>query len=281
MQTRSRVIKPSRLRERRKKLRQIKMGLAAFLLVVIFFGIVWLSRLQQIRLTNVITFGNNVVLADDLKSVAINDMSGYYWHLFPKNNAFIYPAGKIEHDILAAFPRIKSVSVAFETTETLRIEVVERQPLALWCQPVQNGSDQCYFIDDQGYIFAEAPDFEGDVFTKYYGLVSTDTPIGSRFLDTDRLANLQTFVSAVAKMGLPPTELHATSTAEYELDLDGGGKILFTDNHPLTEVLSNLDTVLGSLPLGSKTLHFLEYVDLRFNNKVFYKTSTTTKSSSL
>lgn len=88
-------------------------------------------------------------------------------------------------------------------------------------------------------------------------------------------------------LALTPLFLYAIENGDYELHLRGGGKLLFTEDNDLPLTLINLSTVLqDNISLPSKRDTEINYIDLRYGNRVFFKlnngstvkTSTTTAS---
>jgi cell division septal protein FtsQ len=272
MKTRSRVIKPSRLREKRRRIALIKAGLLLFCCIVLLALIISFFRLKTFVVTDIQIVGNSVTSSDSLTALAKNDMGGDYAYLFPRSNIFIYPQEKIRKDIMASFNRISDVSLSTEGTHVLRIEVTERKPYALWCKdPASGTAGSCYFMDNTGYVFDQAPDFFGGVFITYYGIVTDDDPIGKSFLDREQFSGLDAFARSLSTLNLTALSVKTLAPNQFEIDIDQGGTILLSSDQPYQTTLSNLSTVLSGLPLGVKSIHLLQYIDLRFGNKVYYK----------
>ena len=61
---------------------------------------------------------------------------------------FISSKHKIVENILREFSDIQKVSVNKDMPDTMRLQITERQPLAIFCQ-----NKDCFFIDDEGIIF--------------------------------------------------------------------------------------------------------------------------------
>jgi len=56
-----------------------------------------------------------------------------------------------------------------------------------------------------------------------------------------------------------------------ELYIDDGSKILFARKQRSSEVLDNLKVVLKSETFKNEDAGNIEYIDLRFGNKVYFK----------
>lgn len=230
----------------------------------------------------VVISGNTVTDGALIEDVARGELLGKYLWLFPKENSFLFPAKTVEQSLLSEFSRVKSVSVSREGFETMRIAVVERKPQALWCEgfePFLSGenSTDCYFVDESGFIFSRAPQFSRNVFVRYFGGTEATSTLASTIIP-DRFAEYDFFVESLRAEKLPITDLVLLRNGDIGLYLESGVKILFDTRQNLGTVLSNIELLMEreELSLISKTPRF-EYVDLRYGNKVFYKSKGVTQ----
>ncbi len=198
-------------------------------------------------------------------------------------NALLYPKSELVSMLQKEYPRIKSIDVGIADYHTLAITLSERQPSALWCDSaptiIASSTDpgtapHCYFLDDTGFVYSESPDFSGDAYFKYYGLVPFDSAIGSSYLSSpSTFVELSKFVSAVKALKITPLYIVATSQDDFTMYIYGGGKIIFDDKTPLSDTTHNLQLLLQSaklIPQQNGEL-LVDYIDLRFGNKLYYK----------
>ena len=81
----------------------------------------------------------------------------------------LFSRDRIEITLREQFPRIKTVNVGAVGLNDVGIKVVEREMVGVTCvQDEATTSETCYFIDEDGFIFAQAPTFSGDSFFRYY-----------------------------------------------------------------------------------------------------------------
>ncbi len=272
------------LRKRRRR-KRIKYGI--FLLAfVIFVGVVsYISHLPKVRISEVELRGGLLVTPKEIKEEALDYMRGSYFWLFPKNNSFLYPQNSLEKNLSDKFKRIETINVSLEGLNKLVVEITERKPVAIWCREntrqvstttdsLKEDKEQCYFIDLFSTIFAEAPNFSGDAYFKYYGLVTKEFPIGERFIaSSTQFTEINGFIDAVKKLNIRPSYLLGKGEDEYSLVLFGGGEIYFDVKKSLSLAYNNLETLLKSpdLRTGNTGTLPVEYIDLRYGNKLFYK----------
>jgi len=283
--TSPRVIEINR-RKRNKKIRLFV--LLSILLVSIISSLAYFSADRHVTINKIIVSGNRIIDREEIEFIANKDMMGRYFYLFYKANSLIYPRSKIYDDLIKAFPRIQSLSISRDNLNTLHINIEERSGTFLYCgsKPPEVKSDvgeNCYFINNDGYIFDKAPYFSLDVYFKYY--VSLDgkknlsnSPLGEQMLEVNYFHSIVRFIDSLNYLGFRSTQLVA-SDGGVELFLSNDGfptipKIIFKSDN-------DLDIIFNNLSLSMKKPEFanqikdkyttLQYIDLRFKNKVLYK----------
>jgi hypothetical protein len=240
--------------------------------LILFGGSVWVARLPALVVSTVNVRGAVTIPAADVERAVTDQISGAYLALYPKSNRVLLPTHEVATALLAAFPRVRSVEVT-QAAQTVDVVLSERSPYALWCGEKRVGSGDptdCFFLDDSGYVFTEAPDFSGDVFFRYFGTINGG-PVGSLFLAPGEFEELDLFVRSAHDVGVKPVSLAVLDAPDAALHLSNGSKILFNRTGNLSDVLQNLKSVLESDVFRSQGTLKLDYLDLRFGNKIFYK----------
>lgn len=269
-----RTVRSTKRVERRQKLFLFfsSVSLLAFLLVAGFLS--WLSYRPVLQISEIIVQGNHVIADEDINAVADSVLDGkYFFFLFPRRNSLIYPEKDFEETLLDSFARIASVETSIRNFHSLVINIEEEKPFALWCREVElEESSDCYFLNENGLIFARAPHFTGNVFFRFYGdIAPKEHSIGERYLpELNEFHRINLLIETVKKMGLQVIELHLLSDTDAALVLEDGGRIIFGRNDSFSDVADNLRVVLASDTFRDKEFS-VDYVDLRFGNKVYYK----------
>jgi hypothetical protein len=275
-----------------RKVRRNKALLKGFFILLIFIavivGISYLFKIKAVTVNEVKVEGNHVIFTEDIIDKVNSDISGSYLYIFPKNNIFLVPKNTIEHNLLSHFKRIENIHVFMRDT-TLYVSISERQATYLWCGNSMSESidnSKCYFLDDKGYIFSTSPYFSGNVYVKIYGgLADDDTSVvGKNILGGDTFIKLIEFFDHLSSLELSPFAVLVKDNTEFELFLDdpiqnkNAPKILFKKDADYNKLFINLDSALKTNPLMDdfkKNFSNLLYLDLRFDNKVYYKFSPT------
>src|SRR3989344_1401714 len=279
------VLDSPRLLELKKKKRKIftrKIFFLVFLLILILIGLSFLSKWEKLNINSIQSSGNKVIETDMIEEIVKEKISGNYLYFFPKTNFIIYPQREIETELKDKFKRIKDISVNDKNIKTLNISLTERTALYTYCGNIlpELNDNKCYFVDDSGYIFDEAPYFSGGVYLKLYGTVNLDEgdPFGSYFFPVN-FGKLILFKETLEKAGIKPAAFYIQDSGDIKMFLYSsisqmGPEIIFKTDSDFEQLAENLQTVLTTEPLQSDLKNkysSLLYIDLRFGNKVYYK----------
>ncbi len=272
------------LRDKRRKRRMRVCILLGALALLLAGGFVYASHLPRIQLETVTVSGNKVVDTEDVVDHVQALLSGKYLYLIPHRNAFLYPKEKILGDLAHSFPRFKSVGVYRTDTNTLAVTVTEVRGRALWCGEKMADDAPCYFTDETGKIVSEAPMYSGNVYPRFFGGMipaGFDSVLGQMFTDQTTFEDLLSFEIRVEELGFQVKGIVIGEREEDSLVIDlGAGRtapVRFLKTADLRVLAGNLAAALKN-PEVAKSMKeskaSLEYFDLRFTNKVYYKFSS-------
>lgn len=282
------VSSSSRLREiKKKKLLNLRNNFFACFLgvTVLLGGLAYFSRLPKVNIQNIEIVGNKVIDKEPVENLVKDILKDKYLWLFPKTNIMIYPREEIENNINHYFSRAKDINFNLKELNTLEISFNEREPESLWCGEIlpegELSSDmKCYFMDNVGYIFDEAPFFSGEVYFRFFGgIANVENPKGSIFME-DSFQKLISFKDSLLKLNLKPSVLYVKNDRDIEiiltssLPLKEAPRIIFESSSDLVKMAENLQSALAVDPLKrdiNEKYKELKYIDLRFGNKVYYK----------
>jgi hypothetical protein len=271
----------SDLKKRKRKAILLKIILYFLTFIIALGSLAYISGLKNLNINNIVIKGNEVIEIETIRAVVEQTLSGKYLWLFPKTNVLIYPESPIKNDLQNSFKRINELETAIIDDRTLVVTLSEREAKYTWCGNVlpeaNDDNQECYFLDEDGYLFDKAPYFSGEVYFKFYGEV--DKMLGSYFFK-EHFKKFVSFKDALINMGLKPTALYIVNNDVAEIFLSKGSsaivtpRIIFNPNANFQTIEENLDAALNTEPLLSKFKNkysSLEYIDLRFGNKVYDK----------
>ena len=270
---RRRKMRSERLARRRRKQLIFRLGIFVVVVAILFGTSIWFLHRPSLQINEILIHGNNVVSDSDLIKITEEVLQGKYAFLLPRTNTFIYPEEELEDSILTSFKQIESVDLVRTNFRTLALEIEEQRPFALWClDGVESILDNCYFINKEGLIFSRAPNFTGNVFFRFYGDLENVDPIGEYYLKKNNgFSRMSVLIDSIKDLNVVPVELHPLDEPDLELYMEDGSKILFTHEQSLSEVKDNLRVVLESETFKGEEIEDIEYIDLRFGNKVYFK----------
>lgn len=270
-------------RNRRKKRVRIFL-LLVVLLASIIFALSFFSSNKKITINNINVSGNHIVSTESITENVLKNISGKYVYLFSKSNSFIYPQNEIYNDLLLNFPRIEKLSVNLDGLNTLHIDIIERVGSYLYCGgvvPIDKNEvgENCYFINDDGFIFDKAPYFSGNIYFKYYVDIKDDNPLGKQVLPKDYFHRLMRFIENTRNTGLDPVYVVIQEDGVNHLYLnhkEGNTKpeLIFKKDADLDTLFENLSLAMNKKEFKNEIdskYDSLLYIDLRFKNKVLYK----------
>lgn len=273
------------LKRSRKKAIWGKIFISLFGLTAIFAFLAYVSRLEKLNISEIQIEGNKTIETVLLEETILKEISGKYLWLFPKTNVLSYPKNSIKSELENNFKRLKNINLTIKDNKTLAVSLDERTAKYMWCgeslPTEENTEEKCYFLDEEGFIFDEAPYFSGEVYFKFYGKNNSDTdnPQGSYFSEQS-FSQLIFFKNFLTDLKLKPTLLYVKEAGDVEIYLSRGAiisknpKILLKINSDFQNVAENLDSAITTEPLKSKIKEkysSLQYIDLRFGNKVYFK----------
>ena len=255
----------SRKRLRRKRfLRRILAFL--FLFAGISVGVVALFYLPQVKIRKVAVEGAEVLNKDKIRMEVEAVLAGKYFDFFPKNTIFAVPKNEIKRKILADFSRVKEISVKRDLLLSLTILITERQGKALWCV----GDTLCAFLDEDGMVFEPSPVFSGRVFAKFLDERGQKAGLGQEMIFPDEFRKLLAFKNFLEdEFGFKIDKMVLKDFGEYEFFMSASWRILINESASQTNLFDNFRIAFEN-ELKDK-FDKLDYLDLRFGNKIFYK----------
>src|SRR5581483_527670 len=190
-------LKESRLRTRRRRRRVLAATFAALALCVILGALAWVLQAPFWRIQTIKVEGTETLATSTVEDVVQSAIAGDYLYLFPKDNVLIYPKSAIAVELLSKLPTLASVKVSADSFTSLAIDVVEREPKALWCGTDPTSAVPCFLLDESGTAYSGDVNFEGDAYKHYFGaLVGSTTP--KHYLTPATFRSLAALIDTIA-----------------------------------------------------------------------------------
>jgi len=253
------------------------LGLAlalTFLYVFVFFDF--------FQVKHIVISGNNKVQSLPIKNL-VETRARCYLKIGEKNicsskSIFLLSSPKIENYILAFSPEIKKARIKKKLPDSLIIEIEERSEFAEVC--FSNGP--CFEVDETGTAFKESilmrqEDDAANVFqARQASLVleldqDNKARLGDKIINSDYLFKAERIRSQFSNnLELSPIKFALSEKTRLAVKIEEGVKIHFNLEGNIDDQLENLKILLEE-KIEREDLKNLEYIDLRFGNRIYYK----------
>ena len=263
-------LQPSRLRQRRRKVRIYRITALLVFVLLVLGGIIGFFYIPLIRVRDVEVTGTQTVDPKRIEETIRAELAGHIGYVLPKNNAFLYNEQSMRSRVSSLFPKIKEITIALKNFHSIQVSIVERMPAALWCGEVQDAVSPCFYIDDSGVVYEDAPTYSGDAYVRWYGKV-IGGPLGGDYLQGG-FPSLLALIGELDKEGLQPHEIVVEDNGDVHAYYNGGFTLLFTLGQKPEAILTALHAAENADVFQGKKLTDLSYLDLRFlGNRLYYK----------
>ncbi|MEK7659129.1 MAG: FtsQ-type POTRA domain-containing protein [Patescibacteria group bacterium] len=248
------------LRDKRKK-RKIRVAflvvssLSFFIIFVVYalFFSGWFS-VKGIELS-----GNQKVGEEEIKKI-----------IKPFSNILFSSSQKIENSLKKNFPIIGQANVSKNFfNKYLNVRIDERKTTGIWCR---SGNDRCFYFDKDGFLFKPAARFSGETFLAIEDGRGGDFKLTDSFDDKELFEKInltkdildELKIVAYNNFFLPPDSF------EFWIKTKDGWYIYLDKESNIQAQLVVLKKFLEE-KLSVDRRQNLQYIDLRVNNRIYYK----------
>ena len=268
----SRVVYQVNLKSRKPFPKKAVLILGALVaLLIIFVGLWYAVRMPYLRVDQIEINGTQLLPAPKIEQAVRDDLDGVFWLVIPRDNFFFISSRRIGDDILRKFPQISDIKADKKFPRKIVITAKERRLWGLYCLKAEPPLSQrrCFYIDTLGTAYEDIPYLEGWLLPVIYGIEASKlgeaavSELMLKFFDDAKII-LKTIGGNLVWLSVS-----TTTPEDVRLGLAEGWEAVVTLARPASEWMDVLRTVLDH-DVGDRRPQ-LEYIDLRFGNKVFYK----------
>lgn len=216
--------------------------------------------------------GTERISGDLIEGEIRQRLSGKYLGFIPKDNLLFAFGGPIARDMGTRYRLIESAEVSREFPDTVSIRISERHMRMILCS-----AGQCYYADAAGNLFPVDEFSREELDENDYSVLDDgsgkEIDPKSDVVDPGYLDFIVAARSMLKdRIGIDPErnmETPSRVSSDLRIMTSDGWKILFNRDIDADKEISMLDLVLRE-KIGDQRSN-LDYVDLRADNKVFYK----------
>jgi hypothetical protein len=216
---------------------------------------------------------------DQIESALHNAAKKKTYGVLPNNKIFTYSTAGIVDVVRTHVSDAATIDVRPIGLHTVRIHVTLLTPLFRVSDTEGLTKDAIVFSTNKSitkypHITIASSTKQA---TKINGLVFDTLTVGGQGIDVQFLDNLALLSSQVSSLIFPVTNILVETTGDVSLmDTHGKSKVMILQDADQKKVWSTLVSALDTDPLKTKLAterEQLEYLDVRYGNKVFYRFS--------
>lgn len=252
----------------RKKGGKIK-GVFVLILLLFLIGtyILFFSPLFKIRAIEIL--GNREIKAEEIRNN------------FSYKNIFLFTKERIKKDLIVKFPKISKLEIEKDFLKRkIDLKIEERKRRAIICQATETekaGEEEsigkCFYIDNQGVIFENAPktsgslillikDYSGENFSLRQDVFKKD--FMNYILEIKNDLVLETNIKIL------DFRVFSHPVKDLEVMTREGWVIIFDLHRNIKNQILSLKAALNE-EINKEEIENLEYIDLRIENRIYYK----------
>ena len=271
------VLQQHRVRRRQIIVQRFFLRFLMFFTMLACIGIIIFS-LPQLSFRKVTVSGNETVPAEEIIHAAEEMLNEKSLYIFSRRNMFLFRSDMLEGRILSAFPVFSALEVSRSLRDGISVRVQERSLWGVYCRILTveqtiPPAPPCFYIADDGVIFAQAPILLGNAVFRVTDMRKgiPEPRIGERAV-TEEFINRVQEIAAWFSEQYQGTLREVIRARSYESDIElitsEGWYMRLDEDTCIPCALEDLPVVFGK---QIKDRTGLEYVDIRFKGKVFYK----------
>lgn len=271
-------------RRRRKPVARTPLKVKFFiaLAIIIATGLFWFIFYHNFfAIENFEIEGNKIIQENIINDILNRQLEKTYLFFFNQSNIFSFSKRQTRREILKRY-YVENLTISKKLLHTIKIKFNEINPAAIWLE-----DDIYYYIDENLNIISKAeildlnnvdfiiltnekkePSIVEDGLIKKIIINSKNSERGKSYLNfalnlTKKLQSINFHYSRTFSINEPETTLN--------IGVVDGPVIYFNIENDLESQFRFLDTLLKEKIKGEENLKKLQYIDLRFGEKIYYK----------
>lgn len=202
---------------------------------------------------------------NDIKSALKPHLASLNKFFLPRNNFLLLnkaEIGRILKDGGFGAPEISK-----KLPGTLIIRFVPGKPWLIFCLPAE--APPCFYIGKKGTLGERAPRFSDNPLPELAAAVPEDLKIGDSVISESQADFINALFNGLLSVEAAPAKTEILNAAEVKISTAEGWFILISFNIDPAKISRDLKLLLDQKIGGKRPA--LEYIDMRFPNKAFYK----------
>ncbi|MBI2624926.1 MAG: FtsQ-type POTRA domain-containing protein [Candidatus Nealsonbacteria bacterium] len=257
--------RPHRFKRKKPILRNrwFLIALSFIVAAVLFIYFFSFSGLFQIK--KIVVSGENNVSEEEI-GFTIRESIGKRILFWETNSIFWISPKYIERAILDKFPQIADVKIKRVFPDGLIFTIEERQALALYSR---NGND-FFLVDKTGIVYEEVFAAKNSLFVILDKANKEAVAAGKEAMAAELFLKIWQLKEKIENLGLLLKGVEVLSEERIAFKTSEDWEVYLDRKENLDWQIEKLKLVLEK-QIPAKTLQELEYIDLRFGDKAYYR----------
>ncbi|MFA6047525.1 MAG: FtsQ-type POTRA domain-containing protein [Parcubacteria group bacterium] len=246
-----------------------------YLLLISFLGVVvyLLFFSRYLAVTNISVNGPENIKEEDIKNEIQWEIQGKFGRILEKNNLLLIKTSYYEKDLAEKFKKIDTVEVRRKFPSGLIVNIAEKKLKMIFC-----AREKCFILDNKGNAFEEidenSEEYNASSLPVLKDTSNPEVSPGEQMLDPSYIAFSESVKNKLVQ------ELDINLEREYSTPnrISGDLRVVTREGWSIflnADVDAQKETDMLKAVLDEKIPRDqrgnLEYIDLRSDNKVFYK----------
>ncbi len=249
------------------RVRHLAVTVISSIVCLVSVGAYLLS--DRFRIVDISIDGILSTSREDVDSYLAEWLEQKKFGIIPVRSYWTLSRGDLAAGLASAFPTIERVDISKEFPHALKIIIKEYAGWGVLCHANAGG---CFWIDRAGVAFEPAPDgFSGAIVPKITDERERSVVLLERQLSPEMM-RLITFFNEKASSDTRIQSVEftiASADDTVRIKTRAGWELLVLEKADPEYIWKNLNTALAGDVKDN--ISRLEYIDLRFGNKIFYK----------
>lgn len=259
------------LKRKKQKIKKIKLYSIFGIGILLVVGLLYLLQLSAVQISEVNITGNMFVEKNEIEQKTQELLNKKIIGIIPLTNIFVFPKHELVESIIQN-PAIASVKIRKDYFKTLSIEITEHEKKIIYCIDLEKTN--CFYVNHDGFVYAQVSDLiipEREIILFNEKEVKNITDI---ILDIETYTQVLLFIKNLARQEIKIKEIYLKADSTIEFVSRENTRLITSVFDEFEKDFANLIALFDQNILTKDSLQEVDYIDLRFGNKVFYKNKT-------
>jgi len=244
-------------------------------LFVIVYGAIWFVNQPRFAIRDVKIVGKTKEPIPIIRGSVASYFESPLAYLFDRQTVFTASRSNLAKTLEVSFPRLTAATVDWDHEGTMTISLSDREPVYIW-KATATSTDE-YDVDSNAFVFAIRKHFAVDKTSStspiaFVGGIQAVNPIGKYALSKDMFSWFLLVKDEIAKIGVYVKEIEVGESGDLTLYTTEGWKLMINKRDDNRTISQYLKATLSAVDSEGKVVRSdLEYVDMRFPKKAYFR----------